>query len=137
MSQENVETLRKLFALVNDHGIAAAVEEFGDLLDPDFRLEEADVLPDPQTYSGGKETFIANMGKLEEVFEEVRMDPLEFVDLDDKIIVVVSLYGRGRGSGASVEMTFTQLWSVQDGKAVSLRDFSTKSEALEALGLSE
>src|SRR6476620_4180300 len=127
MSQENVETLRKLFALVNDRGIAAAVQEFGDLLDPNFRLDEADDLPDPQTHSGGKEAFIANMGKLEEVFEEIRMEPLEFVDLDNKIVVVVSLYGRGRGSGAPVEMTFTQLWSVRDGKALSLRDFSTKA----------
>jgi ketosteroid isomerase-like protein len=136
MSQENVETLRKLFAVVNDRGIGGAIEEFEDLLDPSFRLEEAEDLPDPETHTGGKQAFIANMGKLEEVFDEVRMEPLEFVDLDDKIVVVVSMYGRGRGSGAPVEMTFTQLWSVRDGKAVSLRDFATKSEALKAAGLS-
>jgi hypothetical protein len=30
---------------------------------------------------------------------------------------------------------FAQLWSLRDGRAVSLRDFATKDEALEAVGL--
>ncbi len=35
------------------------------------------------------------------------------------------------------ETTLTQLWTLRDGKAVSLRDFATKSAALEAAGLGE
>ena len=45
--------------------------------------------------------------------------------------------GRGKGSGAPVEVTFAQLWSMRDGKAVGLRDYATKSEALEAVALRE
>jgi ketosteroid isomerase-like protein len=62
---------------------------------------------------------------------------LEFVDLGDQLVVVVAMSGRGRGSGAAVEMTFTQLWTVREGKAASLHDYATKAEALEAAGLSE
>jgi ketosteroid isomerase-like protein len=34
-------------------------------------------------------------------------------------------------------MSFAQLWTIRDGRAVALRDYATKDEALEAAGLSE
>jgi ketosteroid isomerase-like protein len=74
------------------------------------------------------------MAKLEESFEELRLEPLEVVDLGEKIVVVVSMSGTGRGSTAPVEMTFAQLWSLREWKAVSLRDYATKADALEAVG---
>jgi ketosteroid isomerase-like protein len=104
MSQENAEAFREMFAIFNDRGVRAATEAFQDLLAPDFRLEEAAELPDPGAFTG-RDAFIANLAKLEESFEELRMEP--------------------------------QLWSLRDGEAVSLRDFATKAEALEAVGLSE
>jgi ketosteroid isomerase-like protein len=136
MSQENVEIMREMFALVNDRGVQAATEAFGDLLDPEFELEEASNVPDRESHSG-REAFIANMAKLEESFEELRLEPVEFVDLGDKLVVELLIAGRGRAGGAPVETTIAQLWSLRNGKAVSLRDFATKSEALEAAGVSE
>ena len=133
MSRENVETLREMFALFNDGGARAATDAFGHLLASDFAIEEAAGVPDVESYSG-REAFIANMAKLEESFDEIRMEPVEIVDRGDQIVVVVSLRGRGRGSEVPVEMTFAQLWSLRDGQAVSLRDFATKAEALEAAG---
>jgi ketosteroid isomerase-like protein len=136
MSQENVEIMREMFALVNERGVRAATDAFGDLLDPDFELEEASDLPDRESHSG-RDAFIANIAKLEESFEELRIEPVEFVDLGDKLVVVVAIAGRGRAGGAPVETTIAQLWTLRDGKAVSLRDYATKVEALEAAGLSE
>jgi len=136
MSQENVETIREMFAILNERGVGAATEAFGDLLAADFELEEAADLPDPEGYTG-RAAFIDNMAKLEESFDELRMEPLEIVDLGERVIVVVSMSGRGQGSSVPVEMTFAQLWSLREGKAVSLRDYATKDEALAAVGLSE
>ncbi len=75
--------------------------------------------------------------KLGGAFNQLRIEPLEFIDLDDKLVVMISMSGRGRASDAPVEMKFAHLWSLRDGKAVSLSDFGTKAEALEAAGLSE
>jgi ketosteroid isomerase-like protein len=136
MSEENVETMRKAFALVNDQGIEAATDAFAELLDPDFGLEEAANLPDREEYSG-KDAFIANLAKLEEGFEGLRIDPIEFVDLDSRLVVVVAIAGRGRAGGVPVETTIAQLWTLRDGKAVSLRDYATKAEALQAAGRGE
>ncbi len=135
MSQEDVETIGAMFAILNERGVGAATEAFGDLLAPDFALEEAAGLPDPEGYTG-REAFIENIAKLEESFDELRMQPLELLDLGEKVIVVVLMTGRGQGSSVPVEMTFAQLWSLRDGKAVSLRDYASKAEALEAVGLS-
>ena len=136
MSQENVETIREMFTTVNERGVRAASDTLGHLLAPDFGLEEGAGLPDPETYSG-RDAFIDNLAKLEESFNELRMEPLEIIDLGDQLVVVVSMRGQGHGSGAPVAMTFAQLWALRDGKAVSLRDFATKAEALEAAGLSD
>jgi ketosteroid isomerase-like protein len=136
MSQENLDTIREMFALLNESGARAATDAFGHLLAPDFGLQEAADLPDPAVYTG-REAFIENIAKLEDSFEELRLEPLEVVDLDDRVVVLVSMSGRGRESGAPVEATFAQLWTLRAGKAVSLRDYATKAEALEAVGLTE
>jgi ketosteroid isomerase-like protein len=136
MSQEFIESLRKALSVANDDGMEAATAEFGHLLHPDFGIDEATGVPDPEHYTG-REAFVENLRKLEEAFDQIRIEPLEFVDLGDQLVVVVAMSGRGRGSGAAVEMTFTQLWTVREGKAASLHDYATKAEALEAAGLSE
>src|SRR5437764_15186172 len=87
MSQENVETRREMFAIVNERGVEAATEALGHLLAPDFGLEEAAEIADPDSFTG-REAFIANMAKLQESFEELRLEPLEIIDLDKRILVV-------------------------------------------------
>jgi ketosteroid isomerase-like protein len=136
MSEENVQAIREAFRIVNERGATAATEALGHLLDPDFRLDEASDVPDRETHAG-KEAFIANLAKLEESFDELQMEPVEFVDLEDRVVVVVSMTGRGRGSDVPVTARFVQLWSIREGKALSLRDFATKAEALEAAGAQE
>ncbi len=42
-----------------------------------------------------------------------------------------------RDAGVPLERDLVHLWTVLDGKAVFLRVFRTKDEALEAAGLSE
>jgi len=80
MSRENVEAIRQALALFNERGIETAVDALGHLLDPHFQLEEDSDLPDRETHTG-KEAFIANLAKLEESFDELRIEPVEFVDL--------------------------------------------------------
>ena len=47
----------------------------GHLLAPGFGLEEAAEMPDPGSFTG-RDAFIANMAKLEQSFEELRVEPL-------------------------------------------------------------
>jgi hypothetical protein len=52
MSRENLRVIRECFAVFNDHGIQAALDVFGHLLAPDFRLEEAAAVPDRASHTG-------------------------------------------------------------------------------------
>ena len=46
--------------------------------------------------------------------------------------------GRGRGSGAEViSQPTAHLWTIRNAKAVSLRSYWERADALEAVGLSE
>jgi ketosteroid isomerase-like protein len=56
-------------------------------------------------------------------------------DLDDVLVVIERLRGRGRASSAEVEMQIFSVYWFEQGKIVKRRAFTTEDEALEAAGL--
>jgi ketosteroid isomerase-like protein len=57
--------------------------------------------------------------------------------LGDAVLVTVPYIGRGKSSGLDIDQTFASLYRLRNGKTVSMRDYSTRAEALEAAGLRE
>jgi ketosteroid isomerase-like protein len=55
----------------------------------------------------------------------------------DDLVVVSRLSGRGRASGASVEVSLATVWTFREGKPWRGVTYSSKAEALEAAGLRE
>ena len=53
------------------------------------------------------------------------------------MVVVNRVRGRGRGSGVNVDATGAQLWTITGGKVRSVKLYQSKTDALEAVGLSE
>jgi ketosteroid isomerase-like protein len=70
-------------------------------------------------------------------FEAWAVQPEEFFERGDQVAVVYKVQARPKGSSAEIEIRNGALWTIQGGKAVSLRFFSKPEEALEAAGLSE
>jgi ketosteroid isomerase-like protein len=73
-----------------------------------------------------------------EVFgADLRLEPVELIDLGDRIVVLADVPGRGQGSGAP----FTQQWAfvstLKDGSVIHHQQYLDHAEALEAAGLSE
>ena len=64
-------------------------------------------------------------------------DVEEWIDAGDEVIAVMHIRARGRRSGVPVERREWDVWTLRDGKLWRLRIYATKSEALEAVGLSE
>ena len=69
--------------------------------------------------------------------EEFHFEPKEFIDVGNCVVVVNHATGRGRGSGADVEMRFSSVWTLDGGKVASLISYGDHADALEAAGLSE
>ena len=64
-------------------------------------------------------------------------NPDELIDMGDRVVSVVTSRSRGRTSGVEVESHHAAIWTVRDGRIIRVVWFSTRDEALAAVGLSE
>ena len=144
MSRENVEIVRQSYEIAKSIGRTGAdfvdpeevAPAFWARLDPDVELHERSELPDAKVYRGpddAKEFW----RKTQQVFAEIRWEPLEFMDLGDAVVVETRVVALGRGSEVPIEMDETDVFWFRDGMIVRLQGFATKTEALKAAGLSE
>jgi len=74
-----------------------------------------------------------------QLFEEIdlRVEPEEYIDAGDAIVIVARQIARGHASGAEVEQRLTWVCGLRAGKVTYVDVFRTKAEALEAVGLRE
>ena len=68
-------------------------------------------------------------------WEKWRVEAEEYVTIQDRVVVLARYHGRGKGSGAEVDVTGAHVWVMRDGKAESMMIFSDRSKALTAAGL--
>jgi hypothetical protein len=70
-------------------------------------------------------------------FEDFHAEPEETLDLGDQLLATIQYRGHGTGSGVPINVPLFQLFRLRRGLVVWQRDFSDRSEALEAAGLRE
>ncbi len=80
----------------------------------------------------GPEGFLRGTEEVQESFEDFRIEPEDFIDAGDGVIVPVRISGKGRASGVEQEEHLMHLWVLRDGKVIRGEVFRTTDEALEA-----
>jgi uncharacterized protein len=71
-------------------------------------------------------------------FESYSAHPEEFLEVGEAVVVRIRQGGRGKQSGAEVEMTpYWQVYRLRAGRAVRIEVYRDQGEALEAVGLRE
>jgi ketosteroid isomerase-like protein len=126
--QEEVERLRGAYQAFNEGGVEAFLERIA----PEFQVRDRESSPDRETRHGKegiKELFASYM----EAFDALRLEPEEFIDAGDQIVVSLHQLVRGKGSGAQFVGRIAHVWTVRGGIALRLRIFADKERALEAL----
>jgi ketosteroid isomerase-like protein len=69
-------------------------------------------------------------------FDEFHAELEEYVEAENSMIVMVRMVGRGKDSGVSVDTpTFPMVWTVRDDQVVRMQMFTSRDDALEAVGL--
>ena len=69
-----------------------------------------------------------------EAFDALRLEPQEFIDAGDQIVVALHQRVRGKGSGAEVVGNIAHVWTMRGGRSrYRLRIFGDKESALRAL----
>jgi ketosteroid isomerase-like protein len=142
MSREDVTVVREwvsTYAGRDQVAMAAAPEEiarFAGALHPEIEGRWAEAVPGVETHRGLEDVALMFLGWLAS-WDEYRQEPVEFIDAGDAVVVPYRCRGIGKDSGVHVEMDVTHVYTVREGKIASLREYMTKAEALEAVGLSE
>jgi ketosteroid isomerase-like protein len=135
MSQENVELLGRMFALLSEDDMDW--DALSELVAPDIVWEVRSDFPDAGIYRG-----YAGIRRLsaafDDVFEKTWYRPREYIHTGGQVVVPLRLGGLGIGSGAAfAAREETWVFTLRDGKIRHVREYATKKEALEAVGLRE
>ena len=134
MSQENIEIARTAFDALNRGGLDEALV----YVDPEIEFEPPnEALERPRSFKG-HEALRERWKLLLEPFEDVRLEPIEFIDVDDHtVIVVFRVRVRGRASKVPVQAEPAYVLAIRGGKILRMLAFLQKDQALEAARLLE
>ena len=132
MSQENVEIVRRAYAVLAEQGVEAALA----FTDPEFEATTPPGLAsEPDTYRG-HDGVRRWFGSFDGAMEGVRLEGQEFTAVGDKVLVETKLLGRGRTTGIETEQRAFLVWTLREGMVIGVQTFAERGQALEAAGLS-
>ena len=131
MSQENVEVVRAFYAAYNRGDLDAVLND----LPPDFTLDWSRGMG-PQRGVYGTDRIRQFFDDFAEIFESIRIEPHEFVEVGEHVVVPQTGYIHGR-DGIEATARITLVWTIRDGAIVRISMYQERQDALEAVGLSE
>jgi ketosteroid isomerase-like protein len=128
MSSQNAEIVLRAHEALNSGDIDALVT----LCDTSFRLDMSERVFNPAVYEGhdGIRRFYS---EVRDVWESYVWEPEQLIEAGHEVVVLLRSTGKGRGSGVEVERQTAMVWSVREGRAVALRFFRDRGQALRAV----
>jgi ketosteroid isomerase-like protein len=130
MSQENARTaaLKAGYIAFAEGGIDAVIES--GLFDPDIEWRPLD---GEGNIVHGHEAARRAMERWLESWDGYWLQPEEFIERGDEVIVLVREGGRGSASGVGIERRYANVWTFRGDRVVRFHAMPTE----QALGLSE
>jgi ketosteroid isomerase-like protein len=132
MSEENVESMRAVIDAFNRRGVEALTA---------LLAAEAEIVPIraalEDTVYHGPDAVAEWYGAVDESWEELMVEFEGARDGGDLVVGLGRLRGRGRESGAPIDIEAASVAHFRDGLITKLQFFTNRAEALEAAGLSE
>lgn len=127
MSSDDIQTLRGAYEAFARQDIPAVMAAFHE----DIEWRGPDSVPWGGDYHGhdGVGQFFGQLGQY---WQELSVEPEEFIDAGETIIVLVNI--SGTGAGGSTQSKSLHLWRVRDGKAASFTEYPDTARALQATG---
>lgn len=130
MSRDNVEALQDVYARWTAGDFWTP-----DIFDPDVETVWAQDMPDFGGPSRGLAGVEAGIRNLLAAWDEYRWEADRFIPVQDRVLVLFTARGRGKGSHVEVEAHWAHLWTFREGKATRIEGFLDQAEGLEAVGI--
>ena len=129
-----LEAFRRAYMLANEafnrHDFESAFFGFH----PELEWHAVMHTPGP-TVLYGRAGVIAAFQALLEEFPDWRVEPQEFIEGEDAIVVRNIGAGTGRESGVPIDQPFSQVWEFSEGRPIRVREFLDHEQALAAAGV--
>jgi ketosteroid isomerase-like protein len=110
-------------------------------LEPDLLADDVEwVNPADAVEPGvrrGPDSFNEAISSVFDAWEQARFETEQVIDKGDEVVALGQIRARGRAAGIEATRDHGEIWTFRDGKVSRFRWFNTRSEALEAAGLSE
>jgi ketosteroid isomerase-like protein len=78
----------------------------------------------------GSRALLEWMDEGDDVFEDFVIELLDVEELAGHVVASMRQRGRGKASGAEVDLPFTHVWTLRDGRAIELRSFTDRADAV-------
>jgi ketosteroid isomerase-like protein len=131
MSQENVEIIMAAAEAWNREDWDAFFKDMA----PGFELDFSRAVG-PWRGVFGLDQIRRMVGEFRETWESARVEPHEFIEAGDLVVVPLTLHVRGRG-GIEAASRVAIVWTIRDGAIERFTMYQERQDALEDLGLSE
>jgi ketosteroid isomerase-like protein len=131
MSQENLEIVKAAYDAYNREDWDAVFKDAA----PDFEVDLSRAVG-PWRGVFGLDQVLRVLGEFNETWESARVEPHEFIEAGDLVVVPGTQHLKGRG-GIEVVASATLVWTIRNGAIERVSMYQDKQDAIEAVGLSE
>ena len=131
MSQENVEIVKAWYDAFNRDDWDAMVKDAA----PGFVVDFSRAVG-PWRGVFGLDQIRRVLGEYRETWESARLEPHEFIEAGDLVVVPATQHVKGRG-GIEVAASATLVWTIRNGAIERITLYQEREDALDAVGLSE
>ena len=136
MSQENVDLVSRMFQSFSPLRTEELQSILVEFIDPDVDWRAVEGAVDDVGGMRGTEAVRTYMADWLDTFDDLTITPDEVIEVDvDRVLVCQTLGGRAKQSGIETQLSFAVVYTIRDGRLVTVREYATKGEAVEALGL--
>ncbi len=126
MARSNIEVVKGGFEALS----TGDVEGLMPFVHPDFEMTTTpDIASEPDTYRG-REGVRRYFESFYEAMDEIRVEPHEFVEVGELVVVPFTLHARGRTTGIEAGQPAAQVWELSGDQAIRLSLFAELDDAM-------
>jgi ketosteroid isomerase-like protein len=130
---DNLDIVRRHFEARSDGDIDAMVRDMDAQVELDLTRS---IAPYRGSYRG-HEAVGGLVQTLREAWDEMTWEPEELIEAGDRVVAVLRMSGRGKGSGIEARARGANVFTIRNGKIIRVQVFQDKHDALETVGLQQ
>jgi len=128
LTHGNLAVVRRAYEAFN----AGDAETLKSLASDDFVLKASAATDGAEHH--GPSAFDEILSTIDERWQDFRLEPLEFYEAGDRVLVLGTLVGKSHAQEGLASVS-GQVWTVRDGKLTSMKAFLSSEEAIREAGL--